>query len=258
EKGDGYYIFSLTEDVLSCYVPAGTAFATYRVVSDGETFVTIDVYGEYTGTGEYVAVCSGEGDGIGTVYYSTLITLDTEKKTLTMNGYTFEFNDKNEIEGPKDEKVIEFGTYTFDANAQAVTDLKTVVLNEDGTALLDGKVETTYDILAAKVVCVYFEMSGYAVFLLDPEAKTASFYVPADKELIGTYTGAEFIQFIHTVKVYGEYTGAGNYIIVAYATSGDLEKYCATYGKYDKENKTVTVLGITYTFDEKGNLTGRL
>ncbi|MGN1052313.1 MAG: hypothetical protein ACI4SH_02860, partial [Candidatus Scatosoma sp.] len=139
------------------------------------------------------------------------------------------------------------GVYTFDANAQSVIDnpsITQLILYDNGTVAVNGDIIEEYTEIAKNVIYV-----NECIFYLDDVNKTASFYVPADKELIGTYYTKDENPTV-CFGVYGEYAGAGQYITVITIDMGDTVAYRTIYGMLDLEKKTITVYGETYSFDE--------
>ena len=138
-----------------------------------------------------------------------------------------------------------------------------ITLYANGIAFMDGgyyvDIPTDYYVYKENVVAVNMQ-GGYLVFVL--ENGVASFYDPATElETIGTYTMGNADMSV-TVIVYGEYTGAGDYVSTMIAQDTDengniMTMTIATVSYLDMENCEFAHVMFgegKMKYDEKGNL----
>ena len=138
-----------------------------------------------------------------------------------------------------------------------------ITLYANGIAFMNGgyyvDIPTDYYVYKENVVAVNMQ-GGYLVFVL--ENGVASFYDPATElETIGTYTMGNAYMSV-TVIVYGEYTGAGDYVSTMIAQDTDengniMTMTIATVSYLDMENcefRHVMFGEGKMKYDEKGNL----
>ncbi len=154
------------------------------------------------------------------------------------------------------------GTYQVNVPEDYEMGFDEITLYANNMAYMSGdyfvNVPTDYYVYKENVVAVNMD-GGYLVFVL--ENGVASFYDPATElETIGTYViSSDYMSL--TLIVYGEYTGAGDYVSTMIVTQQIDEKgntmtmTVATIAYLDMENTALShVMFGNMKFDEKGNL----
>ena len=154
------------------------------------------------------------------------------------------------------------GTYKVNVPEDYEMGFDEITLYANNMAFMDGgyyvDVPTGYYVYKENVVAVNMD-GGYLVFVL--ENGVASFYDPATElEAIGTYViSSDYMSL--TLIVYGEYTGADDYVSTMIVTQQIDEKgntmtmTVATIAYLDMENTALShVMFGDMKFDEKGNL----
>ena len=130
------------------------------------------------------------------------------------------------------------GVYSFSEEIRELIEINSLTLYADGTLIIDNFYVTSYFEIEDGVIAFGIE-GGDLVVRLNDESETVDFYVPTEDTFIGEYT--YFYNNGPTIvfTVYGDYTGAGDYVAL-YEIGYDGYYACVTSRVFlDLENNTI-------------------
>ena len=266
DGNDGNLLFTADTEkkTISFYQPADDSLGSYTLDMYGDQ-ISVDVYAPYKEDGENVAVLSGKDHGEDVMFVvNASLTVDETTSEITKISIDFlcgEYRvvDKNYlIDSGITADVL--AVYLFDENVKAATknELSILCLLEDNQVYISSEFDLcTYNEVDTNVIS--FELYGKTCyFFLDKETKTASFYQPAEENLIDTYFYESYYHFI--IKVYKPLTEDGDNVAVIMAQKEGQNVSITTVARYtiDKETSEITSISINtlgeFTIGENNNL----